>query len=86
VKDIVTAHALPPISMKGISREVVPYVIERPADAVADAEIAAHAPGLDLRLDPDKVDDIERASAVLRNAMAALARRGGAPAEGPAAV
>jgi hypothetical protein len=47
--------------------------------------IAEHAPGLDLRLDPDKVDDVERAHTVLRNAMAALARRGAAAAEGGAA-
>ena len=33
VRDIMAAHALPPISMKGISREVVPYVVEGPLDA-----------------------------------------------------
>ena len=80
VKDIVTARALPPISVKGISREVVPYVIEHPAGAAAHAAIAEHAPGLDLRLDLEKIDDLEGAREVLRNAMAALARRGAAPA------
>jgi class 3 adenylate cyclase len=35
VKDIVSAHALPPISVKGITREVVPYVIAQPASVPA---------------------------------------------------
>ncbi len=85
VKDLVTAHALPPISVKGITREVVPYIIEQPAGAATGASIAEHTPGLDLRLDVAQVDDVERAAAVLRSAMAALARRGAAPAEGRAA-
>ncbi len=45
VRDIVTAHALPPISVEGITREVVPYIIEQPAAAAADAAIAEQRAG-----------------------------------------
>jgi len=33
VRDIVAAHALPPITMKGINREVVPYEVDGMLDA-----------------------------------------------------
>ena len=33
VRDMVVAHALPPITMKGISREVVPYAVKGVLDA-----------------------------------------------------
>jgi hypothetical protein len=78
-KDIVVAHALPPIFVKGVTRDVVPYVIECPAETAGEA-ISAHAPGLELKLDLEKIDDVERVSEVLRNAMAALARRSAASA------
>ena len=78
-KDIVVAHALPPIFVKGVTRDVVPYVIECPAGTAGEA-ISAHAPGLELKLELEKIDDVERVSEVLRNAMAALARRSAASA------
>src|SRR5207237_2113635 len=34
VRHILVAHALPPITMKGISREVVPYAVEGMLDAM----------------------------------------------------
>ena len=33
VRDIVVAHALPPITMKGISRDVTPFAVEGMLDA-----------------------------------------------------
>jgi adenylate cyclase len=79
VKDIIVAHALEPITMKGISREVVPYVVERPAEMAGDAGtvVSEHTAGLDLRLDLASIHDadIERVSAALHNAIAALAKR-----------
>lgn len=29
VKDMIVAHPLPPITMKGLSREIVPYMFDR---------------------------------------------------------
>ena len=57
VRDIVVAQALPPITMKGISREVVPYAVDGIIDAAAEKSgvISEHAPGLDLYLDPAMV-------------------------------
>ena len=78
-KDVVVAHALDPISVKGITHEVVPYRVDRPAEAheTDPTVVAEHSAGLDLRLDLGRIDDadVERASAILRQAMAALARR-----------
>ncbi len=79
VKDIVVAHALDPITMKGITREVIPYVVEQPTEMADEREtlVSEHTTGLDLRLDLANIDDadVERASAILRNAMAALEQR-----------
>ena len=62
VSDIVTAHALPPIRMKGISRDVVPYVVDSVSDESADAArvVDEHLPGLDLHLDPSRLDAATR--------------------------
>ena len=83
VRDIVHARPLPPIRVKGISREIVPYVVEGLA---AESERAApvfseHAPGLDLFLDVNAMDDgsAERVRGVLRDAIAALDDRDAAP-------
>jgi class 3 adenylate cyclase len=79
VKDIVVAHALPPITMKGITREVIPYIVERPTEVAGEEGmvVSEHTAGLDLRLDLANIDDaeVERASSILRNAMDALVRR-----------
>jgi adenylate cyclase len=85
VRDIVAAHPLPPISVKGIRREVVPYVVdELYSDADQKARVLSeHIAGLDLHLDLASLDPTEaaRARAALQQAIAALDGRGGpAPA------
>ena len=86
VRDIVAARALPEISVKGISRKVVPYVVEGVLDeAGRKIEIfSEHITGLDFYLDPRAVDAtaLERIRATLRNAIAALEGRGGEDAQG----
>jgi hypothetical protein len=81
VRDIVAARALPEISVKGIGRMVVPYVVEGVLDeAGRKIEIfSEHMTGLDFYLDPRAVDAtaIERIRATLKNAIAALEGRGG---------
>ena len=81
VRDIVAARALPQISVKGISRMVVPYVVEGVLDeAGRKIEIfSEHMTGLDFYLDPRAVDAtaLERILATLRGAIAALEGRGG---------
>ena len=81
VRDIVAARALPPISVKGVGRMVVPYVVEGVLDeAGRKIEIfSEHITGLDFYLDPRAVDAtaIERIRETLRNAIAALEGRGG---------
>jgi len=84
VRDIVAARALPPISVKGINRTVVPYVVEGVLDETGrKIEIfSEHMTGLDFYLDPRAVDPtaIERIRATLKNGIAALEERaGGAP-------
>jgi adenylate cyclase len=80
VRDIVAAHALPPITMKGISREVVPYAVEGMLDATGQkVEIfSEHLTGLDFYLDPSMVQSgsAERIRTVLQQAIAALDKRG----------
>jgi class 3 adenylate cyclase len=76
VREMVAARKLPPISMKGISHEVIPYAIEGMLDASGRQTriFSEHLIGLDLDLDPSLVatDDAERARAALRDALAAL--------------
>jgi class 3 adenylate cyclase len=78
VRDIVAARALPEITVKGISRAVVPYVVEGVLDeAGRKIEIfSEHMTGLDFYLDPRAVDGgaVERIRETLRNAIAALGR------------
>jgi class 3 adenylate cyclase len=87
VRDIVAARSLPEISVKGVSRKVVPYVVEGVLDASGrKIEIfSEHMTGLDFYLDPRAVDAaaLERIRATLKNAIAALEGRGGedAPTE-----
>jgi len=80
VRDIVAARALPPISVKGINRTVVPYVVAGVLDeAGRKIEIfSEHMTGLDFYLDPRAIDAaaIERIRTMLKNAIAALDGRG----------
>jgi hypothetical protein len=81
VRDIVAAHALPEITVKGISRAVVPYVVEGVLDETGrKIEIfSEHMTGLDFYLDPRAVKTAERdrIRETLRNAIAALDGREG---------
>ncbi len=81
VRDVVAARALPEMSVKGVSRKVVPYVVEGVLDEAGQkVEIfSEHMTGLDFYLDPRAVDvnALERIRATLRNAIAALEGRTG---------
>ncbi len=76
VRDMLVAHALPPITMKGISREVIPYGVEGMLDAEGQAGkvFSAHMTGLDFYFDPRMVNagSAERIRTVLQQAIAAL--------------
>lgn len=78
VRDMVAARPMPPITVKGIGRTILPYAVD------CDQAGAEHGPlvvervaGLDLYLDLDQVDPggIERARGALREAMLALETR-----------
>jgi class 3 adenylate cyclase len=79
VRDLVRAHPLPPIAMKGISREVVPYKVEGLLGELQQRPqvISEHGTGLDLFLDFDAMDDhgVERAKKRLAEALLALTVR-----------
>jgi class 3 adenylate cyclase len=79
VRDIVRARPLPPIAMKGISREVVPYSVEGMLSEFAQRTqvISEHATGVDIFLDLEAMDDdgVERARRRLTEALSALGQR-----------
>lgn len=79
VRDMVRAAPLKPISMKGISREVVPYSVEGLLGELAQRPqvISEHATGLDLFLDLEAMDEraIERAQKRLAEALLAVSVR-----------
>lgn len=76
VRDIVAAHALPPTSMKGISREIVPYAIDGLLDINGNLVqvFTEHATGLDLYLDLGRIDagQAHTLKALLQKAIDAL--------------
>jgi class 3 adenylate cyclase len=78
VRDIVAAQTLPPILIKGIGREVVPYAVEGLLDAGPPTRIfSEHLAGLDFDFDPRLVEasHAARIQTLLRAAMAALEAR-----------
>lgn len=79
VNEIFAAHSMPPIQMKGISRPVVPYVIDglRAGGGVVSSLISEHGPGLDLYLDPSLMDEGQaaRTKVLLEKAIATLEAR-----------
>ncbi|MFE1600238.1 adenylate/guanylate cyclase domain-containing protein [Methylobacterium sp. ID0610] len=83
VRDVVRAVPQPPIRMKGISREVVPYAVEGLAGELATEAtvISEHAAGLDLFIDLGALDDAaaERARRRLAEALQALDARPARP-------
>jgi adenylate cyclase len=76
VRQLITARPLTPITMKGISREVVPYTVERLHGAEdLDADIvSAETSGLSLYLDPGAIEasEVEKVRETLSRALAAL--------------
>jgi adenylate cyclase len=76
VRDIVRARPQEPIVMKGISRRIVPYVVEGLVDEVQQrpSVISEHAPGVDLFLDLELLDKNtrERTRRLLQEALAAI--------------
>jgi adenylate cyclase len=79
VRELFTAHSLPPIRMKGIGRPVVPYVINgilANSGQVSNL-ISEHMPGLDLYLDPSRLDEAAaaRTRSLLEKAIATLESR-----------
>lgn len=79
VSDVVVAHPLPPITMKGISREVIPYSVDSLVEAAGDKGdvVIERAAGLDFYLDPSLIDakEAERVRTILADALAALEKR-----------
>ena len=79
VREIVVARALPPISMKGISRQVVPYAVEGLMDEAGATQrvFSEHMTGLDFYLDPGAVDEAAAAHirTLLQSALTTLERR-----------
>jgi hypothetical protein len=76
VSGIVRGRAREPLTLKGIGRQVVPYVVEA-ADEAGETEqpvVTEHTPGLDLFLDVRAVTPAssERAARALEAALAAL--------------
>lgn len=76
VRRAIVAHPLPPVAMKGIGRQVVPYAAEGMLEVFgAEAEIfSEHLIGVDFYLDPARVppDTSERLRHVLQRAIAVL--------------
>jgi class 3 adenylate cyclase len=81
VQDMVTVVELPPITLKGIAREVIPYAVTDALDTGAaprDRVVRRVGPGVNLYLDPDKLDGTARddVARALEDALVRL-RRGG---------
>ena len=80
VRDLVRARPLPPIHMKGITREVVPYAVEGLLDEMMQRPkvISEHAKGVDVFLDLEVIDPAvaERTRRLLQEALVALEAKG----------
>src|SRR5215472_15663241 len=79
VRDIVVARALTPITMKGISREVVPYGVRSVLDASGkNVEVfSEHLSGLDLYFNAGMIDatDAKHVRNVLEDALKAQSKQ-----------
>lgn len=79
VREIVRAHPLPPITMKGISREVVPYAVEGLLQDLRQRPhvISEHATGVEVFLDLEVIDPAAaaRTRRLLEDAVAALKKK-----------
>jgi adenylate cyclase len=78
VRDVVAANEQPPIRVKGINRDVVPYVIDGLLGASGEIVrvVKLHERGLDLYFDPSQVagEDADRIRKALQDALDALKR------------
>ena len=78
-RDIVAAHPLAPITVKGISREIIPYLVEGSVDGAGARNqiFSAHMTGADFYLNPNAVDaaTAARLRALLQDAITALEKR-----------
>ena len=84
VSDVITAHPLPAITMKGISREVIPYSVDNLLDDTAKGDvIVERVKGLDFYLDPSLVDPqgVDRIRSILSDALAMLDKTRAKPAQ-----
>lgn len=76
VRDLVRARTLPPIQMKGISREIVPFAFEALVDEMRQrpSVISAQAAGVDIFLDFEMMDKpaADRTKQLLQDALAAI--------------
>jgi adenylate cyclase len=79
VSNMIVAHPLPPITMKGISREVMPYAVDSVLDTSVQTGdvVIERMGGLDFYLDTSVVEtkDADRIRSILSNALAALDKR-----------
>jgi adenylate cyclase len=83
VSDVIEAHPMPPITMKGISRQVVPYKVDSVLDTTLKGEvIVERMTGLDFYLDPSIVDaqGVDRIRSILGEALVKLDKRRPKPA------
>ena len=83
VREMASAHALSSITVKGIQRQIAPYLVDGLLDATGTKieKFSEHAAGLDFYLDLGAVDDASdaRIRGLLQNAIAALDQRSGPP-------
>jgi len=85
IRDMVVAQALAPIRMKGISREVIPYVVSGVLDAEGRSTqvFSEHITGLDLYFNAAMIDEskAKHVRDVLEDALKALDSKTVAPAK-----
>jgi class 3 adenylate cyclase len=85
VRDIIVAQPLSPLTMKGISREVVPYAISGVVDNAGETiqVFSEHQAGLDFYLNANMVDPdaASRIRQVLQDALKALEKAAAAGAK-----
>ena len=81
---MISAHPLPAITMKGISREVIPYSVDDVLDDTPKGDvIVERVKGLDFYLDPSLVDPqgVDRIRSILSDALATLDKTQAKPAQ-----
>lgn len=79
VQDMVRVRRLEPVRVKGINREVMPYVVEGEAEEAAAGVFNTYGNGMNVFIDIDMLTDrdAQRLRGTLQNAIAALARKVG---------